>query len=195
MLAESNTMAMPFDTSPNGAELVGTGFENGSFAIVAWPLNAAPHGERRRRTILRDPGFSLWNSRYSPDGRWLCFNANGPPVSIIGVVSADGDVTRPWLPVTSDTEWSDQPRWSPTGSLLFYVTGFRELSPNVWAVPFDRQSGRPAGRAVQVTRFDNPARGFPQEIDLGPIGVGKGRLAVPVADVSGSIWTLDNADK
>jgi hypothetical protein len=46
-----------------------------------------------------------------------------------------------------------------------------------------------------VTAFDSPRRGFPQDINLGQIGVGKGRLTVPITEESGSIWTLDNVDR
>jgi WD40-like Beta Propeller Repeat len=182
VLGQARTLLLAFDWSADGREVIGTALRNRTFSLVAWPLAAAPHAEMHARTILRDPGYSLWNGRYSADRRWLSFNANGPPISVIGVAAAEGDVTRPWVRITSDTEWSDQPRWSADGEMLYYVSGFRELLPNVWAVPFDRERGGPNGPARQVTAFDNPARGFTQDVDLGPIGVGKGRLTVPIAE-------------
>lgn len=191
VLAESPKLMFPFDWSAEGDELIGTGYINGQFQIVLWQLADAPHAERTARTVLRDPRFALWNGRRSPDGKWICLNANGPPRSYIGVAPAEGDVSRPWTRITGE-DWSDQPRWSPSGTMLYYVAGLRDWQPNVRAVRFDAQTGRPIGQPIQVTKFDNPARGLPQDIDLGVIAVAKGRLVVPIQEVSGNIWLLKN---
>jgi Tol biopolymer transport system component len=195
VVAESKTLVSAFDSSVDGQTILGTALVDGSFAIVSWPFSAAPHAERSVRPLFRDAGFSVWNSRYSPDGKWLCFNANGPPVSIVGVTPSSGDLARQWVRVSNEKDWSDRPRWSSDGSILFYVAGFRGISPNVWGMRFDKTLGRPHGSPIQVTTFDSPAKGLPQNIDLANLSIGKGRLIVPVVEVSGSIWMLDGVDK
>ena len=54
----------------------------------------APRADERARTLLKDRACALWNGRYSPDGRCLCFNASGPPVSYIGIAPASGEAAR-----------------------------------------------------------------------------------------------------
>ena len=200
VLAESAQLILPFDWMPGGDGILGSAGldEKRPFAVVAWPMRAAPHAERSVRLVLSDTHMNLWNARYSPNGRWICLNANTGDlggVSVIGVASAQGATDRPWLHVTSDVDWSDKPRWSSNGSILFYVTGYRRMAPNVWAIPIAPATGRPVGEPRRVTAFDNPARGVPQDIDISTIDVGQGRLIVPVTELSGGIWMLDNADR
>jgi hypothetical protein len=38
-------------------------------------LHAAPHAETRMRVIASNPIITLWQGRFSPDGRWISFNA------------------------------------------------------------------------------------------------------------------------
>jgi serine/threonine protein kinase/Tol biopolymer transport system component len=198
VVAEDPQLILPFDWTPSGDGIIGSAsVEKRPFSIVQWPLKAAPHAERAARVILSDERFNLWNARYSPNGKWMCLSANTGDqggVSVVGVTAAEGSPQRPWLHLTPDADWSDHPRWSSSGSVLFYVTGYRQMSPNVWAIPFDQVRGTPMGEPRPVTKFDSPARGVSHDINV-PIDVGKGRLVAPVTETSGHIWMLDNVDK
>jgi hypothetical protein len=52
------------------------------------------------RPLVVDPEYAIWQGRYSPDGRWVLFNAQSlkqAGVSILGVVPAAGGK---WIPLT-----------------------------------------------------------------------------------------------
>jgi len=164
--------------------------------VAAWPLNAAPHAENSVTVVLRDADLSLWGARYSPDGRWLCFNAHGAKGnSIIGVASATGPPDRPWLRVTDGQDWADKPRWSPDGRMLYYISSAEEGIYNLHRVGFDPQTGRTVGAPIQITSFDSPARTISPDLGTGELGVALGRLALTILEASGSIWMIDNVDR
>ena len=61
-----------------------------------------------------------------------------------------------WTCLTDPRIWTDKPRWSSDGKLL-YVWRRHGSFFNVWALPFDDARGTVAGAPVQVTHFDSPA--------------------------------------
>ena len=75
-------------------------------ALCSSPRDATTTAESR--TIIADPGHDFWQGRFSPDGRWVLFNAQPAVagVSVIGVVPASGGK---WTPITDATLWADKP--------------------------------------------------------------------------------------
>ena len=67
---------------------------------------------------------------------------------------------------------------------------------NVWGIPFDSVAGHPSGEAFRVTAFESPAL-MPASRDMGllELSLAQHQLALPMAEVSGSIWMLDRADR
>jgi hypothetical protein len=91
--------------------------------------------------------------------------------------------------------WTDKPRWSADGKLLYV---WRRNGPlfNVWAVPFDDARGRAVGSPFQVTQFESPGRRiWDDEIGLSEPSVAGNRMTLPIAEATGSVWVLDNVDK
>lgn len=89
-----------------------------------------------RRAALLDHGtYKLDEASFSPDDRWVCFNATTPGRSriFIAPVRSAGLVPETeWLAIT-DGRWDDKPRWSPNGNILYFVSerdGFR----CIWAL-------------------------------------------------------------
>jgi hypothetical protein len=39
------------------------------------PLASAPHAETSGRKIASDPKYDLWQAKFSPNGRWIAFEA------------------------------------------------------------------------------------------------------------------------
>src|SRR5207253_322014 len=80
------------------------------------PLAAAPHAETAARKIISDPKYDLWQPHFSPDGRWIVFEAvaDSPTTaeSALFVVPAAGGT---WTRITNGKQWDDKPRWSPDG--------------------------------------------------------------------------------
>ena len=191
-------LMFPFDWTLDETAIIGSA-ANGSRApwyVASWPIAAAPHAENAVSAMLRDPALSLWGARYSPDGRWLCFNAHGTRGnSVIGVASATGPPDRPWSRVTDGRGWADKPRWSPDGRTVYYFSSSEGGIYNLHGLRFDPATGRTVGAPIQITAFRSPAHTISPNLANGELSVAPGRLALPILEASGSIWMLDNVDK
>ena len=142
-------------------------------------------------SVVADPDYSIWQGRYSPNGRWVLFNAQhvkDAGVSIIGIVPASGGK---WMPLTARKLWADKPRWAPDGRAIYFISNREGAFFDVWGLQIDPATGTAVGDEFRVTRFDSPSRtltaaGFTE------LGVSATRLVVPLTEASGGIWTLDN---
>src|SRR5262249_31312926 len=105
------------------------------------PVAAAPHAETAAQKTISDPAYQLYQPNFSPNGRWIVFEAvaNSPnPESTLYVVPASGG---PWTRVTDSKQWDDKPHWSPDGRTIYFVSG-RGGFFNVWGIHFDPASGK-----------------------------------------------------
>jgi Tol biopolymer transport system component len=166
----------------------------GRFEVWQLPLAARPHAEAAARKIISDPAYDLFQPHFSPDGRWIVFEAisNGPtPGSALYVIPAGGGS---WTRITDGKFWDDKPRWSPDGKMIYFVSG-RAGFYNVWGIRFDPAKGKAIDDAFRVTAFERPALMIPQRIPFVEISLTQDRLALNLAQVSGNIWMLDNVDR
>jgi Tol biopolymer transport system component len=164
--------------------------------IWAMPATGSDAEAKARKLIACDTKTSLWQGRYSPDGRWIAFEAelnksNGHQ-SMIYVTSSEGG--GPWTQITEGKHWDDKPRWSPDGRTIYYLTE-RKGFFNVWGIHFDPAKGKPEGAPFQVTTFDNPKLMVADVLSTVGLSLTEDKLIVTVAQVSGSIWVLDNVDR
>ena len=160
--------------------------------LARYPLAAAPHAEAQRRVITSHPEYSLFEARFSPDDRWVVFQATkaGDNATVYVVPPSGGEWTR----ITEDNVWSDKPRWSPDGKTIYYKSNRVTRFFNVWGIRFDPVRGKPLGEPFRVTSFDSPGRMMlPQPQNL--IALSADRLVLPITEVTGSIWVLDNVDR
>ena len=131
--------------------------ETGQSEIWSVPLSASSREAGARKLISCDRETNLWQSRYSPDERWIVFEAENMKSnvhqSIINVTPTSGGR---WIQMTDGKHWDDKPRWSPDGRTIYYVSERRGFF-NVWGVHFDPLIGKPQGEPFQVTHFDNPS--------------------------------------
>ncbi|HSE20468.1 MAG TPA: winged helix-turn-helix domain-containing protein [Pyrinomonadaceae bacterium] len=166
----------------------------GRVALCLLSLDAAPHAETQMRVIASNPEYNLWQGRFSPDGRWIsfnAFNATDPSASTVYVVSASGG---PWVSLTEGRYWDDKPRWSPDGNAIYFVsnrTGFF----NVWKVRFDPASGKPLDQPRRVTDFETPTQMIISNIVQLEMALTSDRLILPMMETSGGIWVLENVDR
>jgi serine/threonine protein kinase len=85
-----------------------------------WALDTAT---RDRRELL-PPLEGLAEASWSDRGLAFTVRAEGTRSRIFAApVPASGPVTRnSWIPVTGEDEWSDKPRWSPDGTMLYFLS-------------------------------------------------------------------------
>jgi len=112
--------------------------------------------------------------------------------STIYVTPATGG--GPWTQITEGKHWDDKPRWSPDGRIIYYVSE-RKGFFNVWGIHFDPAKGKPKGEPFQVTTFNNPRLMVADVLPTVGLSLTEDKLIVTVAQVSGSIWVLDNVDR
>jgi serine/threonine protein kinase/Tol biopolymer transport system component len=185
-----------YDWSADGEWILGSSDRQtpGRTAICLFPISAAPQAETQMRVVTSNPEYDLWQGHFSPDGRWITFEAlqaTETGVSTIYVVPAAGGE---WTRITEGKYWDDKPRWSPDGRTIYFVSG-RSGFFNVWGMRFDPTSGKPVGEAFRVTAFESPAQMMsPRLVQLIDISLATDRLVLPITEVSGSIWILENVD-
>jgi len=191
----------PLDWSPDGKSILVAMWRRGQLVaeLTLWPVAAAPRAETAAAVVAADPNHDLWQGRFSPDGRWISFVAagRGSGAHVVCVVpsSARKTVAADWTCLTDPAVWTDKPRWSSDGKLL-YVWRLNGSLFNVWALRFDAARGSAVGQPMQVTQFDSPAhRIWADEIGLAEPSVAGHRMTLPIADATGSIWMLDNLDR
>jgi len=199
LLADAlNANVLPFGWSPDGQSLlvssnVSTG---GRMAVALWSLAAAPHADKAERLLASTPDNDLWQAGFSPNGRWIVFEATSRPdvPATLYVIPSAGGRDAHWTQVSDPHVWADKPRWSPDGKLLYFWLEYGSLF-NMWALRFDDVHGTSIGAPFQVTHFDTRARHINTNIGGTDPSVSRTSLLLPMTDSTGSIWMLDNVDK
>jgi len=189
--ADTPRIGWAFGWSPDGRWVVGTSPRGPSSPESrVWLAPAVPDAGTEAQVLASSTTESLWQSRLSPDGRWLAFNAvqDAGGGSIVWVTPRSGGEKRR---LTSN-HWDDVPRWSPDGRILYFLPN-RAGFWNVWAAPFDPQSGRLRGEPFPVTRFERPSRFIPSTAFF--YGLSRDRLVLGLADRSSSVWMAENIDR
>ena len=134
---------------------------------------------------------ALWNPRYSPDAKWMTFNANFASRSWVFVAPLPPAGKRvpesAWIPVSQEN-WADCPRWSPDGNSLYFLSdrdGFR----CIWTQRLDRVTKRPAGPATAAFH-SHGARLSLGNISMGDleISVARDKLVFNMGERTGNIW-------
>jgi Tol biopolymer transport system component len=213
--AMDNLRLKVFDWSrQNNSLLVSQGNKNTEWSEIAViPIAAAPHAEAATRSIISDPAYHLYQSSYSPDGRWIIFEAilvksvePGSESAIYATPLSGGEPGSestiyatpvsggPWVRITDGKRWDDKPHWSPDGKMIYFVSG-RSGFFNVWGIRFDPAKGKTVGKPFPVTALDSPSKMVPTFIPTVALSLAQNRLVLTVAQVSGSIWVLDHVDR
>ena len=195
LTTSSQTYREVRDWSPDGKWLLISQANRDTQRVELWlvPVAARPQTEAASRRITGDPAYHLFLSQFSPDGRWIVFEAvRNPPnpniESALFVIPAAGGS---WIRITDGTRWDDKPRWSPDGKTIYFLSG-RSGFFNVWGIRFDATSGKPVGEPFRVTTFETPALMIPEQMDAAELSVIQGRMGLTMEERSGSIWMLDN---
>lgn len=158
------------------------------------PVVGAPHAEAQMRVVTSDPEENLYQARFSPDDRWIAFcsaKMNQAGISTIYVVPAVGGA---WTRITEGRTFDDKPRWSPDGRTLYFISN-RSGFFNVWGIKFDPAEGKPVGEPFRVTTFDSPGQIILEDVRIMELALAADRLVLPMMEVSGNIWILENVER
>jgi Tol biopolymer transport system component len=192
----STDLQLVWDWSADGKWILGGSDARtpGRHLICLFPIAGAPHAETQMRVVTSHPEANLWQARFSPDNRWISFcaaNATEAGVSTIFVVPASGGE---WTRITEGKYFDDKARWSPDGKTLYFVsnrTGFFQ----VWGIRFDPSKGQPVGDPFRVTAFETPRQMILLNRKTMEMALSADRLILPIMEVSGGIWILENAEQ
>jgi Tol biopolymer transport system component/DNA-binding winged helix-turn-helix (wHTH) protein len=196
LTASSKTPRALFDWSPDGKALLISRYNaSGQSEIWLLPLAARPDMEAAERRVASDPDYDLWQSYFSPDGRWIVFQAGRNHSSLVesslyAIAAAGG----PWIRLTDGKQWDDKPRWSPDGKTIYFISE-RNGFLNVWGIRFNPVQGKLLGSPFPVTSFGSPSLMVPKFVSNVDLSIVKDRMAITMEQVSGSIWVLDNVDR
>jgi Tol biopolymer transport system component len=180
--------------SPGDWSRDGTAVVVCSERLETWAVADAP-GAAPSRILMQVPNATLWQARFSPNGRWLTFVAvRDSGVADVGVTTADGSPDREWMRVATDHQWVDKPRWAADGRRLYFLAN-RGSYLNLWAVDFDPQGGFPVGKPFAVTHFDSPSFRISPAVASSDIDISSRHAFLTLHTVTGNVWMLDNVDR
>jgi Tol biopolymer transport system component/DNA-binding winged helix-turn-helix (wHTH) protein len=190
----SQTSWFVTDWSRDGKWILASQSDDATSRAEIWllPVARSPAAETASRKIAASPADGFWQAHFSPNGRWIAFEAvSGSPTSAkstLYVVPASGG---PRTRLLEGGQWDDKPRWSPDGNMIYFVSD-RSGSFNVWGTHFDAIKGKAVGKPFPVTAFTTPVLMLPAPIDVVDLSITQDRLVLTLEDLSGSIWILDN---
>jgi Tol biopolymer transport system component len=193
---------LPMDWAPDGSGILGSYYNSPLTAghpvrLALWPV-AGKAGTAPRRILIDEPNLRIWQSRYSPDGRWISFvvdRIDRPGAMEMTVMPASGAPRRSWVRLAGTLQNVDKPRWAPDGRTIYFVARHPSYSGyNVWGVRFDPVRGIPGDEPFRVTSFDSVTLAIDPRMQVTEIGISSGRLALPMMSVTGNVWMLDNVD-
>ena len=184
------------DWSSDGKTLLVQRVRGDNALSELWEVSLA---ERPEESTERPIAFSsteeIYQCRLSPDDHWIVFeavkNSTDGRESALYVVPRRGGT---WIRLTDGKYWDDKPRWSPDGRTIYFMSGHGGFY-GVWGVHFDPLRGRGLGAPFLVKAFDDPSFIIPRNTVIVEISVSQNSLVVPLQQVSGGIWMLDNVDR
>ena len=159
-----------------------------------WLRFAAPVDtpEPAGRKMISNPEYDLYQPHFSPDERWIVFEAiRSQPTRAESTIYVSAKTGGPWIRITDGKQWDDKPRWAPDGKTIYFISD-RAGFFNVWGIRFDPAKGKVAGDPFRVTAFENPELMIPKLIYPVQLSLTRNKLLLTMESVSGSIWMLDN---
>ena len=152
---------------------------------------------RRKTELLRQKGRAFTQAGFSPDDRWILFLAGaGPGRQQVFVMPYREQSPVPtedqWIAITDGLSLDSQPRWSPDGSIIYFVSnrdGFR----CVWVRRVDAATKRPTGEPFVIGHFHSAIRSISNIPGIGLIGLGvaRDRIVVNLGTSTGNIWMAE----
>jgi len=142
------------------------------------------------------PNEDLYNFDWSPDGRWVVFEAMAGLRSRIYVAPfGEAPAGHDWIPITDGSVYEDKTHWSPDGRWI-YVLSNRDGFECIWAYPLDGQTKKPAGSPVAVFHRHG-ARLSLRNANLvsQDLSVARDKIVFNQGEITGNIWMTEIYDR
>ncbi|HEY1216637.1 MAG TPA: hypothetical protein VGE93_23675, partial [Bryobacteraceae bacterium] len=157
----------------------------------------------REKVLLERPDFGLFQAKFSPNDQAIAlvgcrpYRPGGSECEIF-IVPRENGLPAPadhWIAIDHPSRWDDKPRWSPDGSLIYFISD-RDGYICLWAQRFDARAKALIGAAFPVYHFHN-ARLSMANVDAGilEIGVAKDKIVVGLGELTGNIWSMSRKSK
>jgi hypothetical protein len=93
-----------------------------------------------------------------------------------------------WFRITEECVMADKPRWSPDGSIIYYISA-RDGFVCLWAQRVDRLTKRPVEPPFPVRHF-HAARLSMMNVGYGglEISVGRDMIVLDLGELMGNLW-------
>src|SRR5215510_9504244 len=167
--------------SPDGRMIAYSSDRSGNFDIWVQPV-----GEGNPARVTTSEAHD-WQPDWAPEGNLLVFRSERDGGGLFVTPVLGGKERK----VSS---FGYHPRWSPDGRRLYFIsnrTGFF----NVWGIGFDPASGEPRGEPFRVTNFESPAQMILPDVATMEMALAADRIVLPIMEVSGGIWILENVGR
>lgn len=180
----------PYEWSPDSRKILSFFGRPGSTRYLR--MFDLPTGEWT--VLAQHPKDLLAGARLSPDGQWVSFvETTAPTRRRIFVIPTTGKTVVPqnqWIPITDGQRLDREPRWSPDGKLLYFLSerdGFRCF----WVQPLDPATKHPAGTPFAVQHFHRTRFSIRYQ-DTGAVGFGiaRDKIVFAMGETTGNIWMI-----
>ena len=177
-----------WDWSPDGSSLL---IYDSAEAVVSAQLLKINSG--RRQPLISHPKFSLLDSGFSRDGRWIAFTAALSPATSEVFVAPFHDAAikeAEWIPITRNGGFS---AWSPDSSTLYFHSK-RDGFHCIWAQKLNT-ARQPVGESSPILHLHSVSFGMymikPNDFRM---SVTKDRLLLNLASETANLWISDKRE-
>jgi Tol biopolymer transport system component len=181
-LREKYTYAVADDWSPDGKLLAGDFESRGEGGIIGIAAMDTTKGTASEVLLLDHlPGRMAERPRWSPDGRFLVYEAVSEGSWHLWIAKADGRDPRR---LTSDPGDEVNPVWSPDGKFVYYKRDHR----NIRRLPMDA-SGTPTAPAQLWAQFPKT------KIGSDALAFTKDQAIIALTDEASELWLVEFPEK
>jgi serine/threonine protein kinase len=157
-------------------------------------LNRIETATGRKSVIAEQQGGFLFAPDFSPDDRWVAFQAARAGLEQLFIAPVDTGLpveAARWITVTELKYFDAGPKWSRDGKML-YFTSNRDGSTCLWAVRLNPATKKPIGEPFPVRHFHTS----PGHYVLYPVfSLGPDRIVISLEQVQSDLWMMQLPDE